>query len=58
MARQIGVSSDVKTASQLYFTLDLEVSAEPAANININKVEHTRTHFTGNVLVVEENEID
>jgi hypothetical protein len=56
MARQIGVSSDVKTASQLYFTLDLEVSAEPAANIN--KVEHTRTHFTGNVLVVEENEID
>jgi len=56
MGGQIWVNSVEQEGSQFFFTLSLRISAEYP--INKKTVQHTRTQFTGNVLVAEDNEIN
>jgi signal transduction histidine kinase/CheY-like chemotaxis protein len=56
MGGQIWVNSVEKVGSQFLFMLSLRVSAEPP--INKKAVKQSRTQFTGNVLVAEDNDIN
>jgi signal transduction histidine kinase/ActR/RegA family two-component response regulator len=56
MGGQIWVKSDQQIGSKFYFILSLKESL--TLPINTTEVEHARAQFTGNVLVVEDNEIN
>jgi signal transduction histidine kinase/CheY-like chemotaxis protein len=56
MSGEMWVESEEQVGSAFYFTLSLELSSETP--ININNIEQTRSQYTGNVLVAEDNEIN
>jgi signal transduction histidine kinase/CheY-like chemotaxis protein len=56
MDGQIWVNSVELVGSHFFFTLSLKISSEPP--INKKAVNNSRTQFTGNVLVVEDNDIN
>jgi signal transduction histidine kinase/CheY-like chemotaxis protein len=56
MGGQMWVNSVEQLGSQFYFRLSLDISA--VHPINKKDIKNTRTQFTGNVLVVEDNDIN
>jgi signal transduction histidine kinase/CheY-like chemotaxis protein len=56
MGGQIWVKSDEQIGSEFYFNLSLKESS--MLSINTKEIENERPQFTGNVLVVEDNEIN